>query len=224
LSALDGLDGLAPVLLGDDLGGRWSEYPTTLISWLDGRADIVPTDPDRWATQLGQRLASVHAMSSDRLWALPSVFDRRAGSREDLEGPIAGRIRSNWSHITGSSQVLTHSDYWSGNVVWRDGVLAGVVDWSGGARGPRGLDVGWCRLDLYLLFDERVADVFLAAYEDATGHAVADVALWDGWAVARSHDMVETWAANYRPLGRADLDEGELRRRHSQWTSRLLEQ
>jgi hypothetical protein len=29
---------------------------------------------------------------------------------------------------------------------------------------------------------------------------------------------------NYRPLGRADLDEDELRRRHSQWTSRLQEQ
>jgi len=82
--------------------------------------------------------------------------------------------------------VLTHCDYWSGNVVWRDGVLAGIVDWSGAARGPRGFDVGWCRLDLYLLFDERVADVFLAAYEDATGHLLADMGLWDGWA-SRAH-------------------------------------
>jgi Ser/Thr protein kinase RdoA (MazF antagonist) len=117
--------------------------------------------------------------------------------------------------------VLTHSDYWSGNVVWQAGVLAGVVDWAGGARGPRGFDVGWCRLDLYLLFDERVADVFLAAYEDATGQPVAEVGLWDGWAVARSHDIVETWAANYRPLGRVDLNGDALRRRHSHWTSRL---
>jgi Ser/Thr protein kinase RdoA (MazF antagonist) len=215
---------LAPVLLGSDLAGRWSEYPTTLISWLDGQADITPTDLDAWATQLGHGLATVHAMSCDRLSALPSVFEGRGGSREVLEGPIATRIRSDWSQITASPQVLTHSDCWSGNVVWRDGVLTGIVDWSGGARGPRGFDVGWCRLDLYLLFDARVADVFLAAYEDATGHPVADVALWDGWAVARSHDRVETWAANYRPLGRADLDGDELRRRHSQWTSRLLEQ
>jgi aminoglycoside phosphotransferase (APT) family kinase protein len=223
LRALDGLEGLAPVLLGSDLAGRWSEYPTTLISWLDGQADITPTDLDAWATQLGHGLATVHAMSSDRLSALPSVFEGRGASRV-LEGPIATRIRSDWSQITASPPVLTHCDYWSGNVVWRGGVLTGIVDWSGGARGPRGFDVGWCRLDLYLLFDERVADVFLAAYEDATGHPVADVALWDGWAVARSHDTVETWAANYRPLGRADLDGGELRRRHSQWTSRLLEQ
>ena len=223
LRALDGLEGLAPVLLGSDLTGRWSEYPTTLISWLDGQADITPTDLEAWATQLGHGLATVHAMSIDRLSDLPSVFEGRGGSREVLAGPIATRIRSDWSQITASPQVLTHCDYWSGNVVWREGVLTGIVDWSFGARGPRGFDVGWCRLDLYLLFDERVADVFLVAYEDATGHPVADMALWDGWAVARSQDTVDTWAANYRPLGRADLDGDELRRRHSQWTSRLLE-
>jgi aminoglycoside phosphotransferase (APT) family kinase protein len=224
LRTLDGLDGLAPVLLGSDLAGRWSERTTTLISWLDGEADIAPTDPDAWATQLGHTLASMHALPRDRLSALPSLFDQSGGSREVLAGPVAARVRSGWSQITASSEVLTHGDYWSGNVVWRGGVLSGVVDWSGATRGPPGFDVGWCRLDLDLLFDERVADVFLAAYEDATGHRFADIELWDGWAVARSHDMVETWVANYRPLGRADLDEDELRRRHSHWTRRLQEQ
>jgi aminoglycoside phosphotransferase (APT) family kinase protein len=224
LRVLDGLGGLAPVLLGSDLGGRWSGCPTTLISWLDGKADIAPSDPDAWATHLGHTLASVHAVPSERLSALRNLFEGRGGIREHLEGPLAPWIRSDWPQIIAAPQVLTHSDYWSGNVVWRDGVLAGIVDWSGAARGPRGYDVGWCRLDLYLLFDERLADVFLAAYEDAAGHQVADIALWDGWALARSHDMVESWTANYRPLGRADLDEGELRRRHAQWTSRVIEQ
>jgi aminoglycoside phosphotransferase (APT) family kinase protein len=224
LRTLDGLGGLAPMLLGSDIDGRWSRFPTTLISWLDGHADIAPTDPDAWATQLGHALASVHAVPSDRLSALPGVFDHSGGSRGALDGPVATRIRSDWSQITASPEVLTHSDYWSGNVVWRDGVLVGIVDWSGASRGPRGFDVGWCRLDLYLLFDERVADVFLAAYEDATGNPVGDIGLWDGLAVARSHDVVETWAANYRPFGRADLDGDALRRRHSQWTSRLQEQ
>ena len=45
LPVLDGLGGLAPVLLGSDLHGRWSEFPTSLVSWLDGRADITPADP-----------------------------------------------------------------------------------------------------------------------------------------------------------------------------------
>jgi aminoglycoside phosphotransferase (APT) family kinase protein len=221
LEVLDGLGGLAPVLLGSDLAGRWSECPTTLISWLHGHADITPDDPHDWATQLGQTLASVHAVPGGRLSALPSVFERSGGSPEVLGGPLATRVLSDWSQVTASPEVLTHCDYWSGNVVWRDGILAGVVDWSGGARGPRGFDVAWCRLDLHLLFDEQLADVFLAAYEETTGHPLADLWLWDAWAAARSHGIVETWVENYRPLGRADLDEGELRRRHTQWTTRL---
>ena len=223
LRSLDGLGGLAPMLLGGDLDGRWSEHPTSLISWLDGEADITPSDPERWARELGRALALVHELPSDRLAILPSVFDRR-GSRAQLSGPLAPGVRSRWSQISASPEVLTHCDYWSGNVVWRDGSLTGIVDWSGAARGPRGYDLGWCRLDLVLLFDERIADVFLGAYEAAVGQAVGDVVLWDGWAAARSHDTVETWTPNYAPLGRDDLDEHELRHRHSLWTARLCEQ
>lgn len=224
LGVLDGLGGLAPTLLGGDLDGRWSPYPTTLISWCDGEADITPADPERWAIELGRGLARVHRAPAERLAVLPLVVDGDRGSQAALSGPLAARIRPRWQEIAASPEVLTHSDYWSGNVVWRDGSLSGIVDWSGAARGPRGFDVGWCRLDLHLLFDERIADVFLAAYEDASRSALDDIALWDGWAIARSHDTVTSWEPNYLPLGRADLDPGELRRRHSELTRRLLEE
>lgn len=220
LRTLDGLDGLAPVVLGGDVDGRRSGHPTTLISWLDGESDITPSDPQPWAAELGRALAVVQAVSNDRLGALPSVFDGR-GAASGLHGPLAPRVRSRWSQIVNQPAVLVHSDYWSGNVVWRDGRLTGVVDWSSAGRGPRGYDLGWCRLDLVLLFDERIADAFLGAYEAAIGRPVHDVALWDAWAAARSHHTVQTWAPNYAPLGRADLDECELRRRHARWTTRL---
>ena len=220
LRALDGLGGLAPVALGGDLHGHWSAHPTSLIGWLDGEPDITPSDPQMWARELGRALAAVHAFPDHRLADLPSVFDRR-GSQAELHGPLAPGVLSRWSQIIGSPEVLTHCDYWSGNVVWRDRRLTGIVDWSGAARGPRGYDLGWCRLDLVLLFDERIADVFLAAYEAAIGQTLGDMVLWDGWAAARSHDVVETWAPNYAPLGRGDLDADELRRRHSLWSTRL---
>jgi aminoglycoside phosphotransferase (APT) family kinase protein len=221
LRALDGLGGLAPVPLGGDLDGRWSESPTSLIGWLDGRPDITPTDPRGWARELGRGLAAVHAVPSERLAELPSVFDRSGGSREMLGGPLAAEVRTRWSEVLASPPVLCHGDYWSGNVVWRDGRLTGIVDWSGGARGPRGFDLGWCRLDLVLLFDEQIADGFLEAYEEGTGQAVGEMRLWDCWAAARSDEGVGSWGPNYLPLGRADLDEDELRRRHARWTARL---
>jgi aminoglycoside phosphotransferase (APT) family kinase protein len=223
LRALDGLDGLAPVLLGADLDGHWSKHPTSLVSWLDGEPDITPADPLLWARELGRALVAVHAVPAERLAELPSVFDLRGGSQELLAGPLAGEVRSRWAEIAAAREVLTHGDYWSGNVVWRDGKLTGIVDWSSGARGPRGFDLGWCRLDLVLLFGERIADAFLVAYEEASGRAVGEIRLWDCWAAARSHEGVASWVPNYRPLGRADLDEDELRRRHAHWTARLRE-
>jgi aminoglycoside phosphotransferase (APT) family kinase protein len=222
LRTLDGLGGLVPVLLGGDLDGQWSEHPTTLISWLDGESDITPSDPETWARELGRALALVQVVPSDRLADFPRVFDG-TGAEAELNGPLAPRVRSRWSEITDSPEVLAHCDYWSGNVVWRDRRLTGIVDWSGAARGPRGYDLGWCRLDLVLLFDERIADVFLAAYEAAIGQTFDDVVLWDDWAVARSQDNIETWTPNYAPLGRDDLNEHELRQRHTRWTTRLLE-
>jgi aminoglycoside phosphotransferase (APT) family kinase protein len=221
LRALDGLGGLAPVLLGGDLEGRWSKHPTSLISWLDGQPDITPADPGAWARELGQGLAAVHAVPTARLAELPSVFDHSGGSRKRLGGLLAAEVRSRWAEIVAASDVLTHTDYWSGNVVWRDGCLTGIVDWSGASRGPRGYDLGWCRLDLVLLFDEQIADDFLDAYEAGIDQAIGDMRLWDCWSAARSDDNVVSWAPNYLPLGRPDLDEDELRRRHAQWTARL---
>jgi aminoglycoside phosphotransferase (APT) family kinase protein len=224
LRALNGLGGLAPVLLGGDLDGQWSKHPTSLTSWLDGQPDITPADPREWARELGRALAAVHTVATEPLAELPSVFDRSGGSEEILAGPLAAEVRESWSQVVASPEVLTHCDYWSGNVVWRDGRLTGIVDWSDGSRGPRGFDLGWCRLDLVLLFDEPIADDFLRAYEAETGQAVDEMRLWDCWAVARSDHAVGSWAPNYLPLGRADLDEAELRRRHAQWTARLREQ
>lgn len=111
LRALDGLGGLAPVLLGGDLNGRWSEYPTSLVSWLDGQPDITPTDPSGWARELGRALAAVHTVPTARLAELPSVFDRNGGSLEILGGPLAAEVRSRWPQVARSPQVLTHCDY-----------------------------------------------------------------------------------------------------------------
>lgn len=72
------------------------------------------------------------------------------------------------------------------------------------------------------LYGEHLADVFLAAYEEARGTELRDSALWDLWTLARSHGSVETWVPNYRDLGRHDLTAAELRRRHTAWTRELL--
>lgn len=222
LSALGGLGGLAPHLLAsgaDDgpSGGAW-----TLISRLPGSADITPGAPATWADQLGRTLARIHAMPAHRLTGFQSVSERPGGSLAAASGPAAGVVRASRELIASAPAVLTHYDFWSGNTVWDAGVLTGVVDWSGGALGPRGFDVGWCRLDLYLLYDEHIAARFLDSYQNASNAVLPDPVVWDLWAIARSHETVESWEPNYRDLGRADLTARELRKRHTAWTQYLI--
>jgi aminoglycoside phosphotransferase (APT) family kinase protein len=237
LTALDGLGGLAPRLLASSPllgaacpllgaafpdaigGGTTSAGPWNLISRLPGAADITPARPSAFATALGETLARIHATTQS---GLPSVFDRPGGSLNALSGPAASPVAARQHLLTGAPGVLTHYDFWSGNTLWRDGILTGVVDWSGSAIGPRGYDVGWCRLDLYLLYDQRIADCFLDAYQAAAGNALAGSLLWDLWAVARSYQNVESWVPNYHDLGRSDLTAAELRKRHTQWSEYLL--
>lgn len=219
LRELDGLDGLIPRLLASEVDAA-AVRPWLLISRLAGRADITPRDPESWAAQLGVALARLHAAPPSRLAGLHGVLERPGASRANLAGPAAEVVNESWALICAAPTVLTHHDFWSGNVVWDDGVLTGVVDWSGGGTGPAGLDVGWCRLDLYLLFDEHIADTFLAAYQAATG-TITESSLWDLWSVARSFNIIESWEPNYQPLGRPDLTAAELRRRHTEWTALL---
>jgi aminoglycoside phosphotransferase (APT) family kinase protein len=222
LTALGGLHGLAPRLLGSALDGGSHEGSWVLISRLPGGADITPARPLAAAAQLGRVLARIHATSLHRCAGLQSVLDRPGGSATAISGPAASAVAARWDLLASAPGVLTHYDFWSGNVVWDGGILTGVVDWTGAGIGSRGFDVGWCRLDLYLLHGDRAADTFLDSYEAASGSALTSQLLADLWAVARSHDHVETWVPNYSDLGRADLTAEELRCRHTAWTEHLL--
>lgn len=223
LQALDGLGGLAPRPLASDLSQVAARGSWLLISRLPGRADITPRHPAAQADQLGKALARIHQTRLPRLAGLPGVFDRGlGGARSSLSGPAAGIVAAGWDSLASTPLALAHHDYWSGNAVWDGEVLTGVVDWPGGCLGPPGFDTGWCRLDLWLLHGQAIADTFLDAYNAASGSAVPDPLLWDLWALARSHEMVETWVPNYRDLGRTDLTAAQLRSRHTAWTERLL--
>jgi aminoglycoside phosphotransferase (APT) family kinase protein len=215
LRALDGLDGWAPRVVGVD-----ADRGLILITRLPGAADIMPADPGFAAAELGRALARIHAAPLERLGGLRDGITALAPHVPDAPGaPIVDR---SLGRLREAERVLTHFDYWSGNVLWDGPRLTAVVDWSGAALAPRGLDVSWCRLDLVLLHGREVADAFLDAYEKGAGAEVADLARWDVFAVTSSHGRVDTWEPNYTSLGRPDLTGPELRARHARWTENCL--
>ncbi|MEV4259251.1 phosphotransferase, partial [Spirillospora sp. NPDC049652] len=164
----------------------------------------------------------IHATDTARFTRLRDGLAGRdlTSARQCPATPVVAELLET---LAAEPRVLAHSDFWSGNVLWADdGTLTGVIDWAGGCLAPRGFDVSWCRLDLHLLHGPALADVFLDAYERASGVRVANVEAWDLFAVRNSHAWVETWTDNYVPLGRTDLTPAALRARHTAWTTRCL--
>lgn len=224
LTLLDGLDGWAPRLLGADPEGHRAGRPATLLSQLPGRADITSLPAEASATQLGEALARVHAVPVAHLGELRDGAATAASSAADAyaTAPAAPILAAHGHRLADQPLVLTHYDFWSGNVLWQDRQLTGIVDWSGASRAPRGYDVSWCRLDLVLLHGPTAAEVFLTAYERAAAEPVPELALWDLFALTNSHRAVESWLPNYHDLGRTDLSTSELRARHTAWTEHSL--
>lgn len=224
LNVLDGLDGWTPRLLGADPEGRRCGVPTILISLLPGRADITSIAPKTAATELGHVLARLHATRIAGLSRLQDGMARAVASprRGDGTAPGAPALATHGHRLSEAPHVLTHYDFWSGNVLWQEQTVTGVIDWSFGCSAPRGFDVSWCRLDLVLLHGPAMAEVFTDAYQSAAGLTVADLALWDVFALTNSQYSVETWLPNYHDLGRTDLTTKDLRDRHSAWTEDRL--
>ena len=222
LEALKGLDGWAPQLVDVDPGGRRFGEPAILITRLPGRADITPACPDIAAAQLGRALARIHDVPLSGLTGLRDGMAATATSSAFDAGPAAPILAAHGHRLADQPQVLTHYDFWSGNVLWQEGALTGIVDWSGASRAPRGFDVSWCRLDLVLLHGPGTAEVFLTAYQEAAGEEVHDMLLWDLFALANSHRSVETWQTNYLDLGRTDMTATNLRQRHTDWGAERL--
>ncbi|MEO3830397.1 aminoglycoside phosphotransferase family protein [Actinomadura sp. B10D3] len=131
LTALAGLDGFAPRLLAADPDGRTSR-PATLITVLPGRPDILPSDPHAAAAQLGRALARLHAVPTAALTGFrDGVATANAAHARRLDQSPAGPVADAHAEILAAEpRVLTHFDFWAGNVLWSHGELTGVIDWS----------------------------------------------------------------------------------------------
>jgi aminoglycoside phosphotransferase (APT) family kinase protein len=62
-----------------------------------------------------------------------------------------------------------HRDFSHRNLLWRNGAVAGVVDWVETSTGPAWLDAGHAATNLALAFGPEMATAFLEAYGAETG-------------------------------------------------------
>ena len=145
--------------------------PVVLMSFVAGAVALRPADTSGWLRTLAAQLAAIHRHPADGFpWRFRSWVNRAA-----LVTPAWSAIPRLWERAIEfwlrtepeSRAVFIHRDYHPTNVLWRGGVVSGVVDWINACRGPAGVDVAHCRTNLAGMYGPAAADEFLTAYRVA---------------------------------------------------------
>ncbi|NYH90711.1 phosphotransferase family protein [Actinopolymorpha rutila] len=185
LGLLGSTDVPAPRLVAADTTPTMCDVPTLLTTRVPGSP---PARADRTVlAQLAETLALIHAVDLPVVRALPPYrpyYDRqRDGDRRPPAWSAAPRLWSRVFDVVAAGPPpatlgFIHRDYHPGQTLWDGDRLVGVVDWTTGCLGPRGIDLARMRLNLAGRYGGEAAEQFLALYR---GMGVADAhhPYWD---------------------------------------------
>lgn len=173
----------APEIIAYDAHGNECGVPTVLMTMLEGAVELIPNNRIEWVDGLAEALVKVHAVNAtDFPWTYFTYNDI-----PQLEIPTWSSVPEAWEKVIGIvrgprpkvDECFIHRDYHPANVLWKDGEVSGLVDWVNACRGPAGIDIGHCRLNLALLYDVATADEFLTAYQKHAGELFIYDPYWD---------------------------------------------
>ncbi|MFW6174457.1 MAG: phosphotransferase family protein [Chloroflexota bacterium] len=198
----DNLPASAPVYL--DVSNEILPSPYLVLERIEGETVFAPPDTRAAARKLATCLARIHAhdfRSYDHAF-LPSqaqvitrFLNRRPGSVDDIDvsGLIWASLQTAWPKLPRNADVLLHGDFWPGNVLWKDGHIAGVIDWEDAAIGDPLADLANSRLELLWAFGEEAMCHFTSEYERISGVDATDLHCWDLYAAFRKASQIGSW-------------------------------
>lgn len=234
-----GLPAPRPVY-ADPNGEIFDGAPTIVITRVAGRTGLRPANLERWCGDLGAALAAIHALPLADL--PPGVLSAEDSFVDDIfeqMKPAEGRPTRFERHQDGRAVAaamqawrgrldpvapgVIHGDFCPENALWSRGRLTAVVDWDFAKVDHPGVDVGYCRMGLALVFGPEAPDLFLRAYEAELGRPFPQPFFWDLLGAGYAMPDAGGRAARYRDLGRDDLDEAVLRERFRRFIARALD-
>ena len=170
LRAVAGVAIPTPELVAFDAQGRDVGVPAVLMTRLPGVPDVAPAAPADWVESLARLLPPLHEHAAARD-ALPrryapytAVGEFRVPGWASRHGLWDSALRVLDGGLPPFDGVAIHRDYHPANVLFSGGAVSGLVDWTNACRGPRGVDVAHCRLNLAALLGPDTADAFRAAW------------------------------------------------------------
>ncbi len=217
----------APRILAFDESGEACGMPAVLMTKVPGAVILPPANDAAWLDGLAKTLAEIHRHKAD---SFPYEYFAYNDARR-LERPKWSRVEGDWMRAfyivaAGGPPVeycLIHRDYHPGNILWEEGRVSGVVDWVSTCRGPAGVDVGHCRVNLAQLYGTRVANEFLAAYERHAGESFAYDPYWDLLSLIDTLDGSPAVYPGWKKFGMTGLSDELVRYRLDEYLMSLMD-
>jgi aminoglycoside phosphotransferase (APT) family kinase protein len=183
--------------------------PGIVTAYVPGTQVLSPSHPESWACSLATMLAKIHSVpcdaaakrflldgNSEVVWFLHSGAVPEYMQAHPDGAQVWQAVHDLWPHIQPVAPALVHIDYWPGNILWDGERISAVVDWEEAAFGDPGIDVAYCRMELFLSGMGQAADAFLKAYEAELGGPVANLGFWGLAAAARPMFAPASWRIN----------------------------
>ena len=192
----------APLHLDDS--GRWTG-PFFLMELVEGSTEVAEADLPSALEQMAGLLARLHALDpvelgvpglgrfEDPVPELSSVLPPGDLGEAVRSAIAAGEVRAAPNH-----RVIIHGDYWPGNVLWRDGRLAAVIDWEDCAISDPLADLACARVELLCRYGADAMDAFTSRYlRGAAGGSgvlrLDALALWEVFVSAAALSSMAEW-------------------------------
>jgi aminoglycoside phosphotransferase (APT) family kinase protein len=219
--------GLAvPAPLHLDQSGAILPTPYLVIEYIAGATAVAPEHVETALDQMAAYLAKVHAINpanADLTFMQPHgqrfawlVSNRPERLDDSLDEPrIRAALDAIWPFERRNPAALLHGDFWPGNILWRDGRLAAVLDWEDAAVDDPLADLAVSRLDILWAFGAEAMDYFTARYRALSALDWAELPAWDLCAALRPAGKISAWAT-------ATAAEQTMRERHRWFVEQAL--
>ncbi|WP_030743273.1 phosphotransferase family protein [Streptomyces sp. NRRL F-5135] len=236
LALLTGTGVPAPGLVAVDPTAAHCEYPSLLMTHLEGRTFLDDEGVETRVALLARQLVAIHALRPvDRpreyvaLTTADTVVVPKGADAAAWSAAI-NVIRRPPPRYEGR---FLHRDFQPGNVLFdmpparpAGARITGVVDWAVASWGPADLDVAHCSVNLALLHGPAWGLRFPEAYEEAGGVLATDANERLYWQVRdglASSGEVKQMSQPWREAGRTDLTTRTVEERLDAYVTALMD-
>jgi len=213
-----------------DLSGKIFPEFYFIIEYIEGEPEFNPSNIKDFLFQFAFTLVNIHSI--DILHQ--DLFFLREDDNFPLS-PIEKKFNTElilekllllWPLRQRNRSLLLHGDFWPGNILWRYGMIAAVIDWEDCRKGEPLMDFAISRLDILCIFGIEAFKFFSDSYKSMMKIDYTMLPCWDLWAALRlvrmSKGDFSEWVKFYPPFGRMDITEDWMMEHYSFFVNHAL--